>query len=103
MPRAGWEPNDAFRAIYRARGRAEAKTRLVRFLGALERDAIRLSLPFAAGMAGWREELLTYFEEPMTNGDAEGVANRGTGVKRRAVGLPSFASFFRRRVFPACG
>jgi transposase len=33
--------------------------------------------------------LLAYFEDPTTNGYAEGVINRIKTIKRRAYGLPS--------------
>ncbi len=45
---------------------------------------------------------LAYFEEPTTNGYAEGVINKIKVIKRRAYGLPSFESF-RHRVLVACG
>ena len=57
---------------------------------------------FAAGVRQWREELLAYFDEPTTNGYAEGVINKVKVIKRRAYGLPSFEGF-RERVLLACG
>jgi transposase len=99
---AAWELKEAFRAIYRAQDREEAAARLERFLGAVARNAIPAFSSFAAGVGAWREELLAYFEEPTTNGYAEGVINKVKVIKRRAYGLPSFASF-RRRVLVACG
>jgi transposase len=50
----------------------------------------------------WREELLAFFEEPTTNGYAEGVINKLKVIKRRAYGLSSFKGF-RERVLIACG
>jgi transposase len=99
---AAWELTEASRAIYRARGRAEAEARLDRFLGAAERNAIPAFSSFAVGIKKWRQELLAYFEEPTTNGYAEGVINKVKVIKRSAYGLPSFDSF-RRRVLVACG
>jgi transposase len=57
---------------------------------------------FAKGLRQWRTELLGYFEEPTTNGYAEGVINKVKVIKRRAYGLPKFAGF-RKRVVIACG
>jgi Transposase len=54
---------------------------------------------FAKGIAQWHTELLAYFDEPTTNGYAEGVINKIKVIKRRAYGLPTF----RRRVVIACG
>lgn len=97
-----WGLKEAFRAIYRASDRAEAERRLERFLAAVERAAIPSFDAFAHGLRLWREELLAYFEEPLTNGYAEGVINKVKVIKRRAYGLPTFAGF-RRRVLVACG
>jgi transposase len=47
-------------------------------------------------------EILTYFEQPTTNGYAEGVINKVKWIKRRAYGLPTFHGF-RKRVVIACG
>jgi hypothetical protein len=52
--------------------------------------------------SSWREELLGYFDEPTTNGYAEGVINKVKVIKRRAYGLRTFTGF-RRRVVIACG
>ena len=99
---AAWGLKEAFRAIYRAPDRAEAEARLDRFLGAVEREVLPAFSSFAVGVRQWREELLAYFDEPTTNGYAEGVINKVKVIKRRAYGLPSFESF-RRRVLVACG
>jgi transposase len=99
---AAWELKEAFRRIYRAGDRQEAAARLERFLGAVDRTALPPFGAFAEGVRRWREELLAYFEEPTTNGSAEGVINKVKVIKRRAYGLPSFQSF-RHRVLLACG
>jgi transposase len=56
---------------------------------------------FADGIRLWRAELLAYFDEPTTNGYAEGVINKVKVIKRRAYGLASFEGF-RERVLIAC-
>jgi transposase len=97
-----WGLKEAFRAIYRAADRVEAEVRLEAFLAAVGRAGLPSFEAFAAGIRQWREELLAYFEEPTTNGYAEGVINKVKVIKRRAYGLPSFRSF-RHRVLVACG
>jgi transposase len=99
---AAWGLKEAFRAIYRAAERVEAEARLDRFLGAVEREVLPAFSSFAVGVGQWREELLAYFDEPTTNGYAEGVINKVKVIKRRAYGLPSFTGF-RHRVLVACG
>jgi transposase len=97
-----WGLKERFRAIYRSRDREEAEQRLAAFEAAVERAAIPSFTAFAKGLRSWREELLAYFEQPTTNGYAEGVINKIKVIKRRAYGLPSFDSF-RERILIACG
>jgi transposase len=97
-----WRLKERFRALYRARDRVEAERRLAAFEAAVERAAIPSFRAFAHGLRGWREELLAYFDEPASNGYAEGVINKIKVIKRRAYGLPSFESF-RSRILVACG
>ena len=97
-----WALKEAFRAIYRSTSRIEAEQRLARFLAAVDRAAIPSFSAFAKGIRLWREELLAYFDQPITNGYAEGVINKIKVIKRRAYGLPTFNGF-RQRVLVACG
>jgi transposase len=92
---------EAFRAIYRSPDRAEAERQLERFLGAVDRAQLPAFSAFADGVRPWRAELLAYFDEPTTNGYAEGVINKVKMIKRRAYGLPTFDGF-RERVLLAC-
>jgi transposase len=97
-----WGLKEMFRWIYRARDRRDAEQRLTQFLTAVEHAQLRPFDAFAKGVTEWRTELLAYFEEPTTNGYAEGVINKVKVIKRRAYGLPTFAGF-RKRVVIACG
>jgi transposase len=96
-----WGLKEAFRSIYRAGNRQEAERRLDHFLAAVERAQLSAFTAFAEGVRLWRTELLAYFDEPTTNGYAEGVINKVKVIKRRAYGLPSFDGF-RQRVLLAC-
>jgi transposase len=97
-----WGLKEAFRAIYRAPSRDEADQRLEQFLAAVDHAHVPAFDAFAKGVRSWRTELLAYFDEPTTNGYAEGVINKVKVIKRRAYGLPSFHAF-RDRVLLACG
>jgi transposase len=97
-----WGHKEAFRAIYRAPDRREAERRLDHFLGAVERARLPAFAAFADGVRLWRTELLACFDEPTTNGYAEGVINKVEVIKRRAYGPPSFDGF-RERVLLASG
>jgi len=96
-----WGLKESFRAIYKARDRAEAERRLERFLTAAHHAQLPAFNAFADGVRLWEEELLAYFDEPTTNGYAEGIINKVKVIKRRAYGLPSFDGF-RERVLLAC-
>jgi transposase len=97
-----WGLKEAFRHIYRAVDRTEAQQRLDAFLAAVDRSGLPAFDAFAKGIRIWRCELLAYFDEPTTNGYAEGVINKVKVIKRRAYGIPTFTAF-RRRVLLACG
>jgi transposase len=96
-----WGLKEAFRAIYGSRDRSEAEQQLARFLTGCRLAAIPSFDAFADGVRLWQRELLAYFDEPVTNGYAEGVINKIKVIKRRAYGLPTFEGF-RRRVLVAC-
>ena len=97
-----WGLKEMFRWIYRARDRSDAEWRLTEFLTAVQHAQLRPFDAFAKGVTQWRLELLAYFDEPTTNGYAEGVINKIKVIKRRAYGLPTFDGF-RKRVVIACG
>src|SRR3954466_3630220 len=97
-----WGLKEAFRTVYRAVDRTEAEQRLDAFLTAVERAGLPAFNAFAKGIPIWREELLAYFDEPTTNGYAEGVINKVKVIKRRAYGIPTFTAF-RQRMLLACG
>jgi transposase len=97
-----WALKEAFRHIYNATSREHAEQRLNAFLAAVDRAGLPAFTSFANGIRQWRGELLAYFEEPTTNGYAEGVINKVKVIKRRAYGLPTFNGF-RQRIVIACG
>jgi transposase len=97
-----WGLKERFRDIYHADDRAQAERRLDAFLAAVDRAGLPAFDAFAKGIRLWREELLAYFDEPTTNGYAEGVINKVKVIKRRAYGIPTFTAF-RQRVLLACG
>lgn len=97
-----WWLKELLRAVYAATDRAEATQRLDRFFAAVARSGHQPFEAYVNGIGTWREEILAYFDQPASNGYAEGVINKVKVIKRRAYGLPSFESF-RERVLVACG
>jgi transposase len=96
-----WGLKERFRDIYRASDRTEAERRLELFLAAVDRAALPAFDAFAKGIRIWQQELLAYFDEPTTNGFAEGTINKVKVIKRRGYGIPTFTAF-RQRVLLAC-
>jgi transposase len=96
-----WGLKEAFRDVYRAGDRVDAERRLEAFLAAVHRAGLPAFDAFAKGVRLWQIELLAYFDEPTTNGSAEGVINKVKVIKRRAYGIPTFTAF-RQRVLLAC-
>jgi transposase len=99
---AAWRLKELLRAVYAAKDRAQAAERLDRFFAAATDSGLQPFEAYVNGIAPWREEILAYFDQPASNGYAEGVINKVKVIKRRAYGLPSFESF-RERVLVACG
>jgi transposase len=97
-----WGLKESFRDIYKAGTRAQATEQLDKFLAATGRAELPSFTAFAHGLQSWREELLAYFDEPTTNGYAEGVINKVKVIKRRGYGIPTFDSY-RKRIVIACG
>jgi transposase len=97
-----WGLKETLRAVYAADDRASAERALTHFFAAVERSGVRPFESYAKGITPWREEILAYFDNPASNGYAEGVINKVKVIKRRAYGLPSFQGF-RERILLACG
>ena len=97
-----WWLKEALRSVYAARDRAQATRRLDRFFAAVARSGHQPFEAYVNGIEPWREEILAYFDQPASNGYAEGVINKVKVIKRRAYGIPSFEAF-RERVLVACG
>jgi hypothetical protein len=89
-----WWLKERFRDVYRASDPADAQRRLQAFLAAVDRAGLPAFDAFAKGTRIWQQELLAYFDEPTTNGSAEGVINQV--IKRRAYAIPTFTAFRQR-------
>ena len=97
-----WGIKEPFSRIYDAPNRAESDLWLDVFLATVDRSGLKPFEAFAKGVKAWRKKFLAYFDEPTTNGYAEGIINKVKVIKRRAYGSPTFAGF-RERVLVACG
>jgi transposase len=97
-----WWLKEELRSVYSAEDRDQAEWRLDRFFAAARRSGYQPFNAYANGIEPWREEILAYYDQPASNGYAEGVINKVKVIKRRAYGLPTFEGF-RDRVLLACG
>ncbi|MGZ6589247.1 MAG: ISL3 family transposase [Solirubrobacteraceae bacterium] len=83
-----WRLKERFRDIYRAADRVEAERRLPAFLACVDRADLPAFDAFANGIRLWQEELLAYFDEPTTNGYAEGITNKVKVINAVAKASP---------------
>ncbi len=88
-----WMLKESFRAWYRETNRSGAEKRL----GLLEERIADDSLPelkeLLRTLSNWREEILNYFDYPITNGFVEGKNNRIKTIKRTAYGYRNMDNF----------
>ena len=95
-----WLLKERFRTWYKGRDRGPAEVEL----DALQRVISDTYLPeFTAllhTLANWREEILNYFDYPISNGFVEGKNNRIKTIKRMAYGYRNMDNF-RLRILAA--
>jgi len=95
-----WLLKERFRTWYKGRDRGPAEVEL----DALQRVISDTYLPeFKAllhTLANWREEILNYFDYPISNGFVEGKNNRIKTIKRMAYGYRNMDNF-RLRILAA--
>lgn len=91
-----------FRAIYKSRTRTSAAKKLAKW----EKKAKALDLKrmdkFLTTLDNWREWILNFFDERMSNGRAEGLNNKIKLIKRRGFGYRNHGHF-RARILDECG
>ena len=99
-----WVLKESFRAWYRETDRSKAEE----MLALLEEEIASGSLPefkkLLNTLANWREEILNYFDYPITNGFVEGKNNHIKTIKRSAYGYRNMGNF-RMRILatnPGC-
>lgn len=84
---------ESFAAIYEAEGRDEAERRLD---VCIHHTSVCGIVEFANSwktLAWWRNEILNYFDDRVTNGFAEGIINKIKVMKRSAYGFRSPMSY----------
>ncbi len=96
-----WALKELFAAIYDAEDRREGARRMEEFTEAVERCDIKEIKDAWRTLQWWRDEILNYLDDPVTNAFAEGITNKIKVMKRRGYGLRRLADL-RRRVLLEC-
>lgn len=88
-----WLLKESFRAWYRQVDRKQAEASLKSIEEKIEQGNVPEFRELRYILSEWREELLNYFDYPVTNGLLEGKNNRIKTIKRTAYGYRNMANF----------
>jgi transposase len=97
-----WWLKEEFAAIYEEATREAAEARLDAWIEVMERIALPELINTWRTLQWWREQILNYFDDRVTNAFAEGVTNKIKVLKRRSYGFRSERRY-RLKVLMACG
>jgi len=91
-----WRLKEGLRAVYRKRSREEAQAALTSWLKEASGSGLGPFQRAATSLTKWREEVLNYWDYPITNAMVEGKHNRVKVLKRRAYGYRNDRTFSLR-------
>ena len=91
--RRAWVLKESFRAWYRETNRMRAEERLRLLEERIKDDSLPEFKQLLHTLSNWREEILNYFDYPITNGFVEGKNNRIKTIKRMAYGYRNIDNF----------
>ena len=97
-----WLLKEEFAAIYDATDRAEGEARLDTWIELVEQAGIQELKDAWRTLQWWRDQILNYLDDPVTNGFAEGITNKIKVMKRRSYGFRNEARY-RQKVLLTCG
>ncbi len=95
-----WMIKESFRAWYKEIDRSRAEERLSLLEERIANDSLPEFKKLLHTLTNWREEILNYFDYPITNGFVEGKNNRIKTIKRMAYGYRNMDNF-RLRILVA--
>ena len=95
-----WMIKESFRAWYKEIDRSRAEERLSLLEERIANDSLPEFKKLLHTWTNWREEILNYFDYPITNGFVEGKNNRIKTIKRMAYGYRNMDNF-RMRILAA--
>jgi transposase len=91
-----WRLKEGLRAVYRKRRAADARAALTAWLEDAETCGLKPFQRTAVTLRKWQEEVLNYWDYPITNAMVEGKHNRVKVLKRRAYGYRNDRTFSLR-------
>ena len=91
-----WRLKEGLRAVYRKRSKNEAAASLTLWLTEASASGLKPFQRTAATLTRWQEELMHYWDYPITNAMVEGKHNRVKVLKRRAYGYRNDRTFSLR-------
>jgi len=91
--RRAWVLKESFRGWYRGTNRSRAEERLELLEERIANDCLPEFKELLHTLDNWREEILNYFDYPITNGFVEGKNNRIKTIKRMAYGYRNMDNF----------
>ena len=94
--RTAWLLKEGLRNVYRCRSKKQAETELDGWIEEASRSGLKPFGRTAKTLQNWREEVLNFWEYPITNAMVEGKHNRVKVLKRRAYGYRNDRTFSLR-------
>jgi len=94
--RQAWLLKEGLRSVYRSRTKARAAAALERWLQDAGKSGLKPFERAARTLQKWRQEVLNYWDYPLTNAMVEGKHNRVKVLKRRAHGYRNDRTFSLR-------
>lgn len=91
-----WRLKEGLRAVYRKRSRDDAHASLIAWLKEASESGFKPFQRAATSLGRWQEEVLNYWDYPLTNAMVEGKHNRVKVLKRRAYGYRNDRTFSLR-------
>jgi transposase len=103
LPEVGiaWMLKEQFAGIYDSPDRTEAEKRLELWIDHIANAAIPEFINTWRTLQWWREEILNYFDDRVTNAFAEGITNKIKVMKRRSYGFRDPVRY-RHKVLLCC-
>lgn len=103
LPEVGiaWMLKEQFALIYDAPDRIEAERRLELWIDQITQAGLPEFLNTWRQLQWWREQILNYFDDRVTNAFAEGITNKIKVMKRRSYGFRDPVRY-RHKVLLSC-